>query len=141
YFHPSQIFISQWASLPVLRLLTHSIWASFFTLLSIFLVLGVGVYNKQQRTWLAGLAVVIASGLVGIPQFQINPPWLVFLANAIFGLFLYLIFVKWDFLTLLLSNILFIALLGSTGGWIIGGSYDLVMFIGVVVILVIITIT
>jgi len=133
YFSAEHIFISQSASWAILRLLSHSIWSSFFTLVSIFMVIAIGIYGKQKRKWLAGIAAVIASGII-MPQFQYGPPWTIFLASAIFGLFLYFIFTQWNFLTLLLSYILFLTLLGSTSGWIISNSPDFVMFTGAVFI-------
>ncbi len=141
YFTPDPLFISHHAAWPALRLLTHSAWLSFFIILSVFLVIAGRAYGKQKRRRLSALLAVAACGVIVSPLFSYGPGWLDFFAGALFGLALFLIYAKWDFLTLLLSYFLFLCLIGSTSGWILPDSPDLFVFICVIILFLAVTAT
>lgn len=141
YFTTQQIFISQSAAWPALRLLTHGAWFSFFVILSIFLVIGVRTYSYCKKYSWTAIPVIIAAGIIVAPLFNYGPFWLEFISSALLGGVLYLIFLKWDFLTTLLSYFLFSCLIGSVSGWIVPNSPDIVVFVWVIIVFVILAAT
>ncbi len=139
YFTADTIFISQSAALPPLRLLTGSAWHSYFIILSIFLVIAGRAYGQWKKRWIAAVLIIAACGVVITPLFNYGPGWLEIITGALFGIALFLIYQRWDFLTILLSYFLFLSLIGSTSGWIISNSPDLFVFIWIAVLFMVIT--
>ncbi len=137
YFTTDPIFISQVAVWPPLRLFTHSAWLSYYVILGIFLVIAGRAYGQHKKRWLASMFVTAACGVAIIPLFNYGPEWLEIIAGALFGIALFLIYTKWDFLTILISYFLFLCLVGSTGGWITPDSPDLFVFIWVIALIVV----
>jgi serine phosphatase RsbU (regulator of sigma subunit) len=119
---------------------TTTVWPSFELLLSnslmcawfvpgVFLVIGGIVFGKTNQRWLAAIAIVLICGIL-MPSFMIaGPPPARFLISLLLGVVLTGIYFRWDFLTLLLAQFLFLGWMGSASGWFVAHSPDENVFI------------
>jgi len=129
YFNLEWTFVSYEAAWAPLYLLLENAWFSLIFILGIFLVVGSLIYSRIKRRWVLVLVTTLLFGLVGPLPFYFGPVLEQYAMMAIFGLGLSLIYLKWDFLTLLFTHFLFISLLMASSGWLVSSSPDLHVFI------------
>lgn len=128
YLDVQSVFLSERAAWPPLYLLLQNIWFSFSMMLVIFLGIGSKVYGRQNNIALTGFITAIACGIL-VPVFiYLSPPHYVILLGFLFGLGLVSVYIKWDFLTLLVSHFLFLGIMGTATGWMIAQSPDAYIF-------------
>jgi hypothetical protein len=123
------VFLSYAVSWPPLFLLLKTGWFSFCMIVIAFLIVGNQVYAQTRNRILAGIAASVACGIVIPVVYDFGPPLEEFTLGLILGGALTLIYLRWDFLTVLLSHFLFLGFLGSSSGWIISGSPDTYVFV------------
>jgi hypothetical protein len=131
------VFISEEAAWPFLYLLLQNAWFSFSIILAVFLVIGGLSYGQSKSKWVAAFFIILASGILVPVLYSFNPPIFDLLMGILLGAGLAMIYIKWDFLTLLFSHFLFLGLLQTTTGWTIANSPDGYLFIFYIVFLVI----
>lgn len=128
------VYEAAWA--PVFMLLNNA-WFSLIFILGIFLAAGSLVYARTKNRWFFALFSAIAFALViPIPVNDFGPVLEQFIVMGLLGLGMTLIYLKWDFLTLLFSHYFFINMLLVSGGWLISSSPDLYVFITYIVFLI-----
>lgn len=135
YFSIDQTFLDYEAAWAPLYLLLDNIWFSLVYILGIFLVAGSLVYARTKSRWLFAIFTALAIALVVPIPFYYGPVPEQFIVIGILGLGMALIYLKWDFLTLLFSHYLFITLILVSGGWLVESSPDLYVFVTFVVFL------
>ena len=141
YFDIRHVFQHERAAWPLLYTPLYSGWSSLIIIIGIFLVLGGQVYAMSKSRLTASAAMVIACVIVIPVTGHYGPFWAESIIGGILGLFLTLIYIRWDFLTLLLSHFLFMGLTLTTSGWVVGGSLDeyiFILFLGLIAFLMII---
>lgn len=139
YFNLDQTFLVYESVWPPLYLLLNNAWYSLMIILSIFLVLGSQVYARTKNRLISGLFTVFAVALIAPLPLSFGPITEQLIVMGIFGLAMTLIYLKWDFLTLLFSHYLFIIFILVSTGWIIPSSPDLYIFVTFVIFLLFIT--
>ena len=137
YFNVYTIFVNQHAAWPPLYVLLQNTWFSFGIILAVFMGIGGQVYGLRKNKWITGLSTVAASGILVPVLLSSGPPQYEILLGALLGIGLTFIYIKWDFLTLLLSHFLFLGLLGTASGWIVSDSPDAYIFIMYLALLVV----
>ena len=139
YFSLDQTFLVYEADWAPVYLLLYNTWFSLIYILGIYLVAGSLVYARTKNRWIVALFTAVAFALVVPIPFYYGPVLEQFLVLGLLGLGMALIYLKWDFLTLLFSHYLFIGLLLVSGGWMVSSSPDLYVFISFIVFLLFIT--
>ncbi len=129
YLSIDYAFITEEAAWAPLFLLLDSSWFSFLIILTAFLGIASITYGYGNNYWIAGLFSIAACGVFVPVDGSLAPPLHNFLAGAALGAVLFFIYVKWDFLTLLITHFLFLGLIGSSTGWMVAGSPDVYMFV------------
>lgn len=141
YFIVDTVFMSEQAAWSPVYLLLQTTWFSFGIMLAVFLAIGSQVYGSSNSKWITALITVTACGVL-IPVFlSYGPLHYQFLLGSLLGVGLTFIYIRWDFLTLLLSHFLFLGLLGSATGWMIADSPDLYIFLSYLGLLLLIFIS
>lgn len=135
YFDLNQTFLVYESVWPPLYLLLNNAWYSLMIILSIFLVLGSQIYARTKNRWVCSIFTVFAVALIAPMQLSFGPVTEQMAVMGIFGLVMTLIYLKWDFLTLLFSHYLFISFILVSTGWIVPSSPDLYVFITFAIIL------
>lgn len=138
YFNLQQTFIDYEAAWAPLYVLLDNTWFSLIYILGIFLVAGSLIYARTKNQWLFVIIMALAVALIVPIPFYFGPVMEQFIVLGILGLGMALIYLKWDFLTLLFSHYLFISLILVSGGWLVGSSPDLYVFITFIVFLLLI---
>lgn len=129
YIQFSPVIYSGAVSWPPLYLFLRTGLFSFSMIIILFLIVGSQVFAQTKNTWLAGAAMTLACGLI-VPEISdFGPPPEEFLVGLILGASLTLMYLRWDFLTVLFSHFLFLGLLGSSSGWVISNSPDMYLFV------------
>ncbi len=136
YFSLDQTFLAYEAAWAPLYLLLNNAWFSLIFILGIFLVAGSLVYAQTKNRWFFGLITAIAFALVTPLPFYFGPALEQFVVLGLFGLGMALIYLKWDFLTLLFTHYFFINILLVSGGWLVGSSPDLYIFVTYIIFLI-----
>jgi len=132
----TDVFISNRVVWPVLYYLIHYGWFSLVIVMGIFMVLGSQVFAQTKKRWVAALFMVLGTAVIGPLILDIGPNIQEFLISGLMGLGMTLIFLKWDFLTLIISHYLLVTLVSVSAGWMIGKSPDSILFISFVLLLV-----
>jgi serine phosphatase RsbU (regulator of sigma subunit) len=127
YIGFENVFLHQKTFWPPLYLLISTFLSSLSIVLGIFLVLGAQVYGWTKNKIITAAVIVLAFVLVPLSG-SFGPLGYELLIAAAFGIILTLIYLKWDFLTLLLSQFLLFGLLATAPGWMIDGSIDTYIF-------------
>jgi hypothetical protein len=138
YLSTNDVFLTGEAAWAPLFLLLDGSWFSFLTILTAFLAIAGIAYGYGNNYWMAGLFSIAACGIFVPVDGSLGPPLHNFLAGAAFGAVLFFIYIKWDFLTLLITHFLFLGLMGSSTGWTVANSpdiYTFLLFTGVLVVL------
>ncbi len=120
---------------PPLFITLKSAWFSFAFLLGAFLVVGNLAYARFGKKWIAGMFMVVSSAIIVPLQTPIGPLLPEFLLGLILGVALVVIYLRWDFLTVFLSHVFFLGLVGTASGWLVPGSPDLYVFVTFLVFL------
>ena len=131
-----EIFFSQKSALPpIFVMMSNGIFSLSFVI-SVFLVLGGQVVAQTKSKIIASVLMVLACGVV-VPFQPIDMEGGMYqiLAGAVMGLVMVGIYLRWDFLTLLVSHFLFLGLAGTASGWVIPGSLDTYIFISVLALI------
>ena len=137
YFGLDQTFLVYEAAWAPVYLLLNNAWISLVFILGIFLVAGSLVYARTKNRWLFALFTTLAFALViPIPLSDFGPVLEQFMVLGLLGLGMALIYLKWDFLTLLFSHYFFINILLVSGGWLVSSSPDLYVFVTYIVFLI-----
>lgn len=129
YFSLNRTYLVYEAAWAPVYLLLNNIWFSLIYVLGIFLVAGSLFYARTKNRWLFALFTAVAFALVVPIPFYFGPVVEQFIVLGILGLGMALIYLKWDFLTLLFTHFLFICMLMASGGWLVSSSPDLYVFI------------
>ncbi|HET6527992.1 MAG TPA: SpoIIE family protein phosphatase [Balneolaceae bacterium] len=127
YIGFENVFLSQKSLWPPLYLLISTFLTSLSIVLGIFLVLGGQVYGWTQNKIITSAVIVLGFVLVPLTG-SFGPLMYELIIAALLGLILTLIYLQWDFLTLLISHFLFLGLLATSTAWTIGGSLDTYIF-------------
>lgn len=130
------VFLQGSSGWPPLYLLVYNGWFSLSAVLGIFLILGGLVWSRTGSRWLTGAVTVLACGLYFPVNLGVGPTGQEFLLGAMLGVLLTLIYLKWDFSTLLISLFFFLGLLKTASGWLAPSSPDLYIFVTYLVLLV-----
>ena len=138
YFNLDQTFLVYEAAWAPLYLLLNNAWFSLIFILSIFLVAGSLVYSRIKNHWFFALFTAAVFALVVPLPFYYGPVLEQFIVLGLVGLSMVLIYLKWDFLTLLFTHYFFINILLVSSGWIVGSSPDLYVFISFIIFLLLI---
>ncbi|NGP75497.1 SpoIIE family protein phosphatase [Balneolaceae bacterium YR4-1] len=136
YFSLEQTFLNYEAAWAPLFVLLDNTWYSLINILGIYLVAGSLVYARLKNQWVFALFTAIAFALIVPIPFYYGPVLEQFIVLGILGLGMALIYLKWDFLTLLFSHYLFITLILVSGGWLVGSSPDLYVFVNFIIFLI-----
>ncbi len=128
FFEISDPFLHYKATWTPLYLLLDNAWFSLLMVVLIFLVIGSQIYARTDNRWLAAVGMVLAAGLMKPAMQEFGPAGPEFVLFSLLGAGLSYIFLKWDFLTLLLTHFLFLGFLQTSGGWIVEGSPDVYVF-------------
>lgn len=139
YFSLDQTFLVYEAAWAPVYLLLNNAWFSLIFILGIFLVAGSLVYARTKNRWFFALFTAIAFALVTPIPFYFGPVLEQFIVLGLLGLGMTLIYLKWDFLTLLFTHYFFINILLVSSGWLVGSSPDLYVFITYIIFLIFIT--
>ncbi len=116
---------------PVYITLSDGVY-SLAVVLAIFVVLGGQLYGQFKNKILSGVFMILACGVLIPVSGSYGPGGFEFLIASVLGLGMVLIYLQWDFLTLLLSHFLFLGLIDTAQGWYIGNSPDLYLFISLI---------
>lgn len=135
YFNLEQTFLVYEAAWPPLYFLLDNAIFSLILVLSIFLVVGSLVYARTKRPWPVALAIIVSVALVSPLPISFGPALQQFAVMAIVGLVLAIIYLKWDFLTLLFTHFLFINLIMVSSGWLVSSSPDMYVSITYLVLM------
>ncbi|HEX6982412.1 MAG TPA: SpoIIE family protein phosphatase [Balneolaceae bacterium] len=128
YIDIEEVFSHESSLWPPLYLFLSILVTSLGIVLGIFLVLG-GQTFAQTKNKIAASGVMVLSCIIMVPVIGSYGPLLnELLISALLGVGLTLIYLKWDFMTLLLSHFLFLGLLATASGWMIEGSMDTYIF-------------
>lgn len=140
YIDVNTIFLSKEAAWPPVYLLLENIWFSFSLMMAIFMAIGSQIYGQRNSMVSTILITALACGVL-VPVFlSFGPPVYEFLLGTLFGAALAFIYIRWDFLTLLLSHFLFLGLLESTTGWMVSNSpdtYIFVCYLGLLIVIIV----
>lgn len=123
------IFISHQAAWPPFYMLLSNGVYSLAIVLGVFMVLGSQTLAQTKNKVIAGVLMVLGCGVVVPVSGAFGPHLYELLAGLIFGGALLFIYLRWDFLTLLVSHFLFLGLLSTVTGWMIPASIDTNIFI------------
>jgi serine phosphatase RsbU (regulator of sigma subunit) len=128
YFDISRNLLTYESAWPPVYLFLNSAWFSGVLIFSIFAVVGTQIYGSFKNSWAPALATMGGMAIV-TPCLQAFGPYLqqMLLFAVIGGVFTF-IFLKWDFLTTLLSHFIFICMLEVSSGWVVPQSPDLYIF-------------
>lgn len=129
YIDLRNVFQHERASWPILYVFLMNGWVSLITILGIFLVLGGQVYALSKNKITSSVAMILGCMVVVPVTGHYGPFSLELIFSAVLGLAMTLIYLKWDFLTLLMSHFLFLGLVITTSGWTVGNSLDQYIFI------------
>ncbi|HYW34132.1 MAG TPA: SpoIIE family protein phosphatase [Balneolaceae bacterium] len=135
YLSTSTVFFNARAVWSPLLLVLKDSWFSLVIVLSMFLVVGSLTYGKTNNKWLTALAAMIGCGILVPVIMNLGPSTYQFLTGALLGGALAVIYIGWDFLTLLFGYFIYLCLLGSASGWVIPHSPDKFIFIIVLVMI------
>lgn len=128
YLNVGRVFVSEHAAWPPLYLFLQNLWFSFSIMLAVFLGIGSQVYGQRNNLILTGFLTAVACGIL-VPVFSsFGPPYYEILLGFLFGIGLIFVYIKWDFLTLLVSHFLFLGIMGTTTGWMVANSPDAYIF-------------
>lgn len=131
------VFLDGTAGWPPFYVLLHNSWFSFSAVLGVFLILGSLVWSRtRSRIW-TGAAMVLACGVLFPLNISVGPAGQEFLAGCLVGGALTLIYLKWDFSTLLITFFLFLGFVRTASGWVAPDSPDLYVFVTFLVLVVI----
>ncbi|MDX1585948.1 MAG: SpoIIE family protein phosphatase [Balneolaceae bacterium] len=136
YFNLQQTFLNYEAAWAPLYVLLDNTWFSLINVLGIYLVAGSLVYARLKNRWVFALFTAVAVALVVPIPFYFGPVLEQFVVLGVMGLGMAYIYLKWDFLTLLFSHYLFITLILVSGGWLVGSSPDLYVFVTFIIFLI-----
>ncbi|MDZ7773260.1 MAG: SpoIIE family protein phosphatase [Balneolaceae bacterium] len=123
------VFLDGTAGWPPFYVMLHNSWFSFTAVLGIFLILGSLVWSRSRSRLWTGAAMTLACGVFFPLNIAAGPAGPEFLAGCLVGLALTLIYLKWDFSTLLISLFLFLGLVRTASGWVAPDSPDLYVFV------------
>lgn len=139
FFEIERTFLDYEVAWPPVYLLFNNAWFSLIMILGIFLVLGGQVYAQTKNRWISSGSMVVGMAVMA-PIIQSLGPGLQEMAIfAIMGGIFVFIYLKWDFLTLLITHFLFLCLLEVSSGWIVVDSPDFYIFISFILLLIFIT--
>lgn len=131
------IFLSQQAAWPPLFVTFSNGIYSLLLVLGTFMIVGSQALSKTSNKAIAAALMIIACGIFVPFAGYFGPALYEFIGGIVMGAALVLIYMQWDFLTLLFSHFLFLGLMTTTTGWIIPGSLDTYLFILIVIMLAI----
>lgn len=135
YFNLDQTFLVYEAAWAPLYLLLNNAWFSLIFILCIYLVAGSLVYSRIKNYWFFALFTAVAFALVIPLPFYFGPVTEQFIVLGLLGLSMAVIYLRWDFLTLLFTHYFFINMLLVSSGWIVGSSPDFYAFISFLIFL------
>lgn len=108
---------------PLVNLLL-SFFGVLFLIITLYLVVGNQIIASTGRKWLLPIASGIVFGILGLIPVEMGP-WLEEASvNILFGLVMGVIYLRFDFLTTMISGFIFANLLFSGAGFLIEGSPD-----------------
>ena len=140
------LFPNIWMSIENVFVQERALWApAYITLsdgvysmgvvLAVFVGLGSQLYGQFKNKLLSSVLMVISCGIIIPVSGSYGPGSFEFLIAGVLGLGMVLIYLQWDFLTLLFSHFFFLGLLDTAQGWFIGNSPDLHLFVSLVVLM------
>lgn len=139
FLEVDNVFLSERAAWPPIYLVLRNVWFTYSIMLAVFLGIGSQVYGWRNNLLFTSIITAVACGIL-VPVFlYFGPPYYVILMGFLFGIVLAGIYIKWDFLTLLVTHFLFSGILGTVTGWMIPNSpdaYIFYFFIGFLVLLI-----
>lgn len=141
YIEVQNVFLHSKSLWPPLSLLISTLTTSLTVVLSVFLVLGGLAYAKTKNRLIVSAVMIFACTFIVPITGSYGPVLDELLITAAMGGLLVLIYLKWDFLTLLISHFLFLCLLETTSGWIIEGSTDTYIFISFLLLMAFLTVS
>jgi len=131
------VFLSHQAIWPPLFVALSNGIYSFCFVLGIFLVIGSQVLAKTSSKIVTALVLVVACGVFVPFSGYFGPQLYKVIAGIVVGGAMLVIYMQWDFLTLLFSHFFFLSLIWTTTGWIVPGSLDSTIFILLLVLMAI----
>ncbi len=140
YFEVDRTFLQEESAWPPVFLFLNSAWFSLIMILAIFPVVGALVYSSFRNKWVTGLVMVAGFALMAPVLQEFGPDLQEITVFAAMGTAFAVIFLKWDFVTTLLSHFLFLVMLEVSSGWIVANSPDLYVFIIFCVFLLLLTV-
>ena len=90
----------------------------------LYLIIGNQIKGLLGRDWIIPIISMVLFGLLDILPFNIEPENLDRLMRALIGLVLGLLYLRYDFLTIVFGTFLFVNFLTTSKGWLIEGSPD-----------------
>lgn len=128
-----EVFLSQQAAWPPVFLgLSNGVF-SLALVIGIFLVLGGQAYAQTGNKIISALLMILACGIVVPFSGYLETNGYQIIGGFLLGMVLVIIYLKWNFLTLLFSHFLFSILTATATGWIAVGSMDYHIFIGTLI--------
>lgn len=131
------VFLSQQAMWPPFFVALSNGIYSFCIVLGIFLVVGSQTLAQTKSKVVVSLVIAIACGIFVPFSGNFGPQLYKFIAGFVLGGAMLLIYLQWDFLTLLVSHFFFLGLMCTTTGWIIPGSIDTLIFVLLIILMAI----
>jgi len=139
FFEIEEPFLTYEVAWAPVYLFFDNFWYSLIIILGIFLVIGGQTYARTGSRWISG-GVMVAATAIMAPNIQsLGPGIQEFAIFGVMGGAFALIYLKWDFLTLLLTHYLFLCFMGVSGGWLADNSPDLYLFMTFAMVLLFIT--
>ncbi|MGD8746923.1 MAG: PP2C family protein-serine/threonine phosphatase [Balneolaceae bacterium] len=129
YFDIRYVFQADRAAWPLLYIFMLNGWHTLMIVLGIFLVLGGQVLAMSQNKVTASIVMTLACMIVVPVPGHYGPFLNEFIIAGFIGLLMVYIYIKWDFLTLLLTHFLFLGLLLTVSGWVVMDSPDYYIFV------------
>jgi len=141
YIDIRHVFQNERAVWPLFYTLLLGGWTSLIIILGVFPVLGGQVYALSKNKVAASIAMVLGCMVILPVTGHYGPFWAESLVGGILGIALTVIYLKWDFLTLLVTHFLFLGLVLTTSGWVVGHSLDeyiFIIFLGLMALFIIV---
>lgn len=130
----NEVFVSQQAAWsPIYLGLSNGIF-SLGLVIGAFLVLGGQAFAQTKNKIIASVLMMLACGVVVPYSGYLEANGFQFVAGTILGISMVFIYLKWDFLTLLISHYLFSIITTTTTGWVVAESPDTSIFISALVL-------
>lgn len=125
---------------PPVYLVLDNLWYSLIAVFGIFLVVGSQTFAQTKSYWFTGAFIILAVVVAEPLPYEGGPPLMETAILVLFGAVLTLIYLYWDFLTLLLTHFLFSCLIVASSGWIIESSPDFYLFFFYLLFLVVVAV-